>query len=788
MSFITHLRQSWRVLASSPGFALFAILTMALGLGVGTAMFEVFESILLRPLPYRDAGSLVEVFSASPSFEILMSEADYESIRAAGLFERIALRHPEDFDFEGLGASEPAVAAMAASDEFFETLGTQARRGRTFSAKDGGAKVAVLSHGFWRRLGSDPDAVGKVVRLDSSLYTVIGVMPPDFELLDQSSLWVPLSPSDTVNHGSDSWVVARLRRDLSPGQLKARLDVMSANLSSPAMPFSYRIHSVREIVVGKYRPLLTILTGSILFVFLLACSNVSNLILARHSRRRVEFAIRVALGAEIPDLLFPLLAESGLICSSGLAIGLVLSRWIREATQRMIPVAMPRLDQAGLNSQVILFAAGLTGLSVLLVSVLPLIEIFRQTPHSPIKGARSGEQPGTLAGFSRRAVLLVANSALAMVLLVGAVLMLQSLTGLLAIDIGFSPKQLFTAAVCLSPSKYSTDQKVVSVFQDMLHNVALIHGLKHAAIANAIPLGGTGTSVQIETETGAGGRRQQFVEVSIASSGLFGVYGVPFLAGRDFEPSDAIGHPRVALVSQLAAKMLWPNESAIGKRFRGGWGSKGALTEVVGVVGDVRALKLQTPPAPTVYLPYTQVPSSTMFIVARSGLPVSPLTSAVSEAVKGVDRDQRLDNIRTGDDLLSASLREPEFVGGLLGGFSLLALLLSAIGVYGVVSYWVSQSTREIGVRIALGAQRTAVVRMVIGRTFRIAAVGLAAGLFVSLAVVHFLSSVLYEVQPRNPVSLLLGAAVVAAVTLVAAAAPAVRAATVDPIRALRCD
>jgi predicted permease len=559
-------------------------------------------------------------------------------------------------------------------------------------------------------------------------------------------------------------------------------------LSSPGTPFSYGTQSVREIVVGKHRPLLNILTGCILFVFLLACSNVSNLILARYTRRRAEFAIRIALGAEIPDLLVPLLAESGLICSSGFAIGLVLSGWIRALVQRMVPVAIPRLDQAALNSQTLLFAAGLTLLAILLVSVLPVLEIFRQTPHDLIKGARSGKQPRSQAGFSRRAVLLVVNSALAMVLLVGSVLMLQSLTRLLAIDVGFSPKQLFTAEVSLSSAKYSTDQKEVAGFQEMLRSVASIGGLRHAAIADAVPFGGTLMRVEIEAKTAAGEPRQRFVNVNVASSGLPGVYGIPFLAGRDFAATDSIGHPRVALVSQLAAKMLWPNESAIGKRFQGGWGSTGELTEVVGVVGDMRSTKLQTPSEPTVYLPYTQVPRSTMFIVARSGMPASALASAVSEAVRRVDRDQPIENVRNGDDLLSKSLREPKFVGGLLVGFSLLALLLSAIGVYGVVSYWVSQSTREIGVRIALGAQRGAVVGMMMGRTFRIVAGGLAAGLLISLAVVQILSSVLYEVEPRNPVALLLGAATVAAVTLIAAAAPAVRAATVDPIRALRYD
>ncbi len=749
-------------------------------------MCEVFESVLLRPLPYRDAGSLVEILSASPSMEWLVSPDGFESMRDAGLFERMALRHPKELDFAGFGTSEPELTSMAVSGEFFETLGTQAGWGRTLSAADRGTRVAVLSHGFWRKLGSDPDGIGKAVQLDGRLYTVVGVMPPDFELLDRSNLWIPLSPEDTKGHGSDSWVVARLRRDLSPRQLQARLDVISATLSSPSMPFTFRLHGVRDIIVGKYRPLLTILTGCILFVFLLACSNVSNLILARHTRRRAEFAIRIALGAEVPDLLLPLLAESGLICACGFAIGLVLSRWIRGAVQGMVPVTIPRLDQAVLNSEATLLAAGLTLLSVLLVSVLPVLEIFRQTPHSLIRGAGPGEPTGNRAGFSRRAVLLAVNSALAMVLLVGAVLMLQSLTGLLAIDLGFSPKQLFTAEVSLSPSRYSTDQKVVAVLQEMLRSVTSLGGLRHAALSDRVPFGGTRTSVEIETETETGESRQRFVNVNIASSGLSGVYGIPFLAGRDFQPADAIGHPRVALVSQLAARMLWPNQSAIGKKFRGGLGPNGEPTEVVGVVGDMRSTKLQTPPEPTVYLPYTQVPGSTMFIVTRSGIPASTLASAVSAAVRRVDKDQRLENIRTGDDLLAKSLREPKFVGGLLIAFSLLALLLSAIGVYGVVSYWVAQSTREIGVRIALGAQRAAVVRMVVGRTFRTVVGGLAAGMFISLAVVQILSSVLYEVQPRNPLALLLGAAVVAAVTLAAAAAPAVRAANLDPICALR--
>jgi putative ABC transport system permease protein len=795
LSFMIHLRRGIRGLAASPGFTLFAILTMALGLGVGTSIFEVFEAVLLRPLPYRDANTLVEVFAGFPSFQALVSRDDFESIRAAGLFERMALRHPKDFEFTGFGTSAPSVRGMAVSNDFFQVMGTAAAFGRTFSAADEGANsmdeppksnLAVLSHPFWRSLGSSPDSVGKAIRLDDTLYTVIGVMPPDFELLEGCKVWVPLQPKDTKGHGGDSRIAARLRGDLSNDQLKARLDIISATLSEPNMPYSYRLHRARDVIVGKFRPLLTILAGAILFVFLLACSNVSHLVLARQNRRRSEFAIRIALGAGRRELLWPLIAESSVICLCGMAVGLVLCGCITSLALKVVPANIPRLQLAGLNSQVMWFSAGLTVLSVLLVSILPAFEIFRHSPHNLMKGG--AEPSGARTGLSRRAVLLVVNSALAMVLLAGAVLMLQTLSGLLAIDLGFSPKELFTAEISLSTANSSTEQRRVTVLGDMMRSIASVHGLEHVAMADGVPFGGTSTSVEITAQTNTEESRRRFVNVQVASSGLSRVYEIPFLAGRDLEPTDVVGRPRVALVSRTLAQMLWPGENPIGKKFQGGWGSKGQLTEVVGEVGDMRSIKLQTPPSPTVYLPYTQVPSSSMFIVARSPIPTPALASALSSAIETVDKDQRLENIRTGSDLLSASLREPKFIGGLLIGFSALALLLSAVGVYGVVSYWVAQSTREIGVRIALGARPAAVVRMVIGGTLGIVSMGLAAGLAIALGSVQVLSGFLYEVQPRNPVALLLGAGIVGLMTVIAASVPAIRAASVDPICALRCD
>jgi predicted permease len=790
---LIYVRQALRSLTTNPGVALSSVVTVALGLGIGTAMFEIFESVLLRPLPYRDAGGLVEVLAAYPSFDSYVSHKDFESLREGGAFRGIALTHgPKELDFAGLGATQSSVPTMAVSKEFFDLMGTPTQIGRTISAADveSNSKVALLSYPFWHRLGASPDAIGRTVRLDDRLYTVIGVMPPGFELLYGSSLWVPLLPEDTKGHGHDSRIVARLRGDLTPGQLEAQLDAVSAALSGTNLPYSYRykMRSVRETIAGKHRPLLLILAGSVLFVFLLACSNVSHLFLARHTKRRAEFAVRIALGAGRLDLLLPVLGESAFICSCGLAFGLFLSHWIRRAAQGLIPVELPRLDQAGLNIETLMFAVGLTVLSVFVVFALPAFEIFRQEPLSVIKGAASGEQSGPSGGFSRRAALLMVNSALAMVLSVGALLLLQSLVGLLAIDVGFSPSRLFTAEVSLPAKQYDAGPRTVVAFQEILRRVGSLGGISHAAISDRVPFGGTGVSVEIETKTNTGDSRQRFVNFERVSLGLSGVYGIPLVAGRDFEPTDVAGRSRVALVNQTLARMFWPSETAIGKRFRGGFGTKDELTEVVGVVGDMRSVKLETPPVPTVYVPFTQAPSNSMFVVARSSLPAGALTSAVEGAVQAGDRSLRIENVRTGNDLLSKSLRQPEFLSGLLTAFSALALLLSAVGVYGVISYWVEQSTREIGVRIALGARPFGVVRMVIGRTLRTVGVGLVAGLIIALVVVQVLNSVLYGVQPRNPVALSLGALVVAVVTVVAAAGPALRAASLDPMIALRHD
>ena len=809
------LRFTLRSLGRSPAFTLTAALTVALGVGSNTAMFSVADAVLLRPLPYSEPAGLVMLWSRWTDFpdRTWISVAEYYLYRdQARSFADVAAFSPRAVNLTG--ADEPErVEGVDVTASLFQVLGVEAALGRTFRpdegepGKDG---VVVLGDGLWRRrFGADPKVVGRAIELSGTRRTVIGVMPAGFRLpLDftggrPSELWLPMEmdrseampyPPNGGSHGY--YGLARLAPGAAAASAAAELRTLIAGLAEqgiydPDRHFETLVVPFEEQVTGAVRPAVLVLLGAVGFVLLIACANVASLLLARRESREREMAVRGALGAGTRDVLRQLLTESLLLAGLGGVAGLWLADTAVDLLVRLQPANLPRVAEVAIDGRVLAFSLGVTLLTGLLFGLLPALQAARPDLQGALKqGAR------TVAGGRQglRRALVVVEVAMAVMLVAGAGLMVRTVRHLLAIDPGFESEGVLTLRLTAPQASYPEPQQVVALNDALLGRVRALPGVLSA---------GATTSLALTSELGDWGFRIEGRETPegdnprgdwlAVTPGYFESLGIPLVAGRTFADADHRQAPLAAVINEELARYYWPEGDALGKRIRSG-GDVTAWMTVVGIVGDVRHNGLTSEPRRMWYRPYAQLaasagflPRSVSLVIRTAGEPRA-LVGPVREAVRSLDAALPLAEVRTMEEVVSSATAQPRFTMLLLLSFGGLALAMAALGVYGVMAYSVAQRTREIGIRVALGAGRREVLGGVVGQAMALAAAGLAIGLAGALALSGALTSLLYGVSATDPATLAAVAAVVAAMALAASLIPGRRATRVDPIVALRND
>ncbi len=812
---VQDMRYALRALAKSPGFTAAAVLTLALGIGTNTATFSVVRAVLLRPLPYADGGRAVMVFEHDSAGNVrLASFPTFEDWRTAATaaLDGLAYVRGRGTVLKSAAGAERLVGAYV-TDDFFHVLREPALVGRTFQADDmraGAAPVVVLSHHLWRRrFGGDPAAVGRAVTLGDFTYTVVGVMPSDFGYPTWADLWAPLATIAATDRAvaergfhADSRVVGRLRAGTDSAGAERLLGTVAARLATeyPLENAGWGAVSVvpvsGDVVGDDVAPRLRLLTAAVALVLLIACVNIANLSLARGAGHSRELAIRAALGAGGGALLRRLFAESALLALGGGVAGLVGALWATDWIRAHAADALPRMEEVGIDGGVVAFTGVVLALAAVLFGLLPTL---RAAPHNLANaltdravGARTGRWQGRL-----RSWLVVSEVALALMLVAGAGLLIRSLWHLQQVDPGFRLEHLLSLQVEPPSPRYDDPARALDLYRHLAEAAGAVPGVRAAALTNHVPFSGASMPSRIEVEgtpTRPAGDEQALFRVVDAA--YFSTMQIPLVRGRGFTRSD-IDHPGDALiVNQALARRYWPGSDPVGRRMtvyksaqgRPDFGQPVRAT-VVGVVGDVRHYGLDIDVVPEVYLPYTLTAWPRMALVVRTG-DDSARTAGLRRAVLAVDPDIPLEGpslwagVHEVSELLDSTLAPRRLANHLLIAFAVPALLLAALGIYGVIAYLVTGRTREIGIRMALGAERRDVLRLVLGQGMRLALLGVALGAAGALAAAQLLASQLYGVTATDPATLI-GAA---AVGLLASYLPARHATRVNPVRALRQD
>jgi putative ABC transport system permease protein len=721
------------------------------------------------------------------------------------VFENMAIYHYGGFTLTA-GDHAESVDATGVSGDFFATLGVQPTLGRTFTAEDdkpGQSHVVVLSNRFWQEhFGSNRDIVGRTITLDGASYSVLGVMPPSFRFPDYALMWTPLGWTDqekAIRGNHNDLVIARLKPGVDLKQAQTEMNTISSRLAQQYPEedkgWGATVLPLQADLVSDVRPALLVLLGAVGFILLIACVNVANLSLARIFSRHKEIAIRTAMGASSARILRQILAESVFLALLGGALGLAFSHFGVRLIMAFLANRLPESTEAGLNVEVLAFTAIVSVFTGIAAGIFPAIHLSRSNVNQALKEGlgRTGSDSG---GNATRSALVVVEVSLSLVLLVGAGLMIRSFQFLGQVDPGFDSSGVLTMSAAVSRTKFSQAQEELSFFQRVLERVRALPGVVSAGLVDDIPFGGDGSHqpVAVEGRPVVPTSEQPEVDVAIISSGYVSAMRIPVLRGRDFTDSDVAGRPAAILISQSMAKQFWPNENPIGKHVTLSF-FPGVAREVVGVVGDVKSDGLdQTRTASGLYMPLGQVSavanetwrSFSMTIVVRTASNPTSLVSAVTSAVRETDRDVPVLDVRTMDELVASSLSQQRFSLLLLGAFALLAVLLAAVGIYSVLSYSVRRRVQEIGIRLALGARLSDVLRMIVIEGMKPTLLGVTIGIVGALALARVMSSLIYGVKPTDPITFLAVATVLAVVALFATIVPAYRAAKVDPMVALR--
>ncbi len=802
------LRYGLRMLAKSPGFTAVAVITLALGIGANTAIFSAVYAVLLKPLPFASPDQLVRVFEANEAAGITGGGCSYQEYlewrRQNHVFSGMAAVQGHELTLTG--RDEPMVVKVGdVTADFFSVLGVAPLAGRTFlpaDGEEGSAPVAVLSEGLWRsRFGADPDLIGRTIDLDKRPFTVVGVMPGNFRFeLDGrgGQLWIqvvqdPLfGPLTKRPGGHYLTAIARLKPGVSATQGQAEMDALGPRLAQQYRPGDdgWAIHtiSLRRVLAEDATAPLLVLLAAVGLVLLIACANVANLLLARATSRAKEFAVRAALGAGRTRILRQLLTESAVLGLLGAAVGIGLAYWGIQGLSGLLPAGFPSVESIRMEGSVLAFSLLLSLGASLLFGVAPAL--FAADPRLQTTLQESAGRPGEGKGRRRaRNFLVAAEITLAMVLLVGAGLLIRSFAALMSVYPGFDTRQLLKAEVSLPRFQYSTPQQWVDFSNDVLARVQAQPDLRDTAVAVPLPLAdqSSNLSFRIANAPALPPGRINAADFESVSPNYFHVVGIPLLRGRYFSQQDAMSTPRVAIISEALARLYFPHQDPLGRQLIFGFPlDSDVKREIVGVVGDVRDTALNQAPGPMMYVPFAQVPLWGVVLVVKTSSSASAAAHAIRLRVHEVDRDLPVTDIQWMSEAVDASLGQTRLRTWLLGLFGAMALALAAIGIFGVVSYSVSCRTHEIGIRMALGATRANVLRLILRESAKPVLLGLALGIPAALALARFLSSLLYGVRPSDPLTLAGVAILLLLVAIAASVIPARRATKVDPMVALR--
>jgi putative ABC transport system permease protein len=819
--FLQDVRYACRMLLKTPGFTLVAILTLALGIGANIAAFSIVDGVLLRPLPFNHSEQLVRVFDdlrSSNAKDVGMSVPQFWDYRdRAGIFQDIAVIWPIPANLTEVERPE-RIEVLATSANYFTMLGAQPALGRVFTQKDdvpGFINAVVLSDGFWHReFGGDPKAIGKSIRLDGDLYQIFGVMPPGFHhpgktleteedayiAAGYNALPFPTPPLRSVRMLPGA--IARLKPGLSIAAAQARLEGFDAGLARDyatdypaAAGWAPRLVSVQRDLTANVRAELFVLFAAVGFVLLIACVNLANLLLARASGRHREIAIRLALGAGRGRLIGQLLTESVLLAFVSGCVALVTVVLLKNALLNFAPADIPRLSEVTISPSVLFFALLVSILTGVVFGLAPALQAASPNQISSLREGSRG------SGSSKRqmrvsSALVASEIALSLILLIGAGLFLRSFWQILQVRPGFNPHHVVTAQMWLSypndptQNRYFTTPKRAAFMREVLRRVSALPGVEEASIGGggSLPLVPARNQVPFTIEgRPADSERTPVAEFASVTPGHFHALEIPLLSGRNLTDADDDKGQPVAVVDEAFAHQYWPGDTPIGKRVRpGSFLSTSPWLNIIGIVGNVKSESLETQVAPHIYLSDFQSPSYSSVVYARTAADPGKIGDAIRREVQSVDPDVPVFAVRSMEEVVARSMAERRFALEILGFFAFIALLLACIGIYGVMAYTFSQRTHEIGIRIALGAQRQHILRMALGEGMLLVAFGLAAGLFGALLLTQFLRSMLFAVKPTDPVTFIAIAALLAAVALLACYIPAHRATRVDPLVALR--
>jgi putative ABC transport system permease protein len=793
-----------RVLIKNPAYTLAAIVTLALGIGATTAIFTVTNALLLRPFPYRAPEQLVSLSVKDQSKEFGGTLLRYELIRdRSQSFESVAAWANDNLNLTGHG--EPLQVAIArVTPNFFPTLGVQPQLGRSFTEDEGrpeGAPVVMLSDSLWRtRFNAAPGILGQTVTLDTTPYTVIGVLPANvqFPFIGEAQIWSPryfefslMTPQRLRMGVGYLGYLARLRPGTSQPSAEAELAVLNRQYreQNPTAPdadpaIAMKADPLRETVVGDVRGKVLVLSAAVAVVFLIACANVTSLLLSRALSRRREMAVRAALGAGRQTLIQQLLTESLIIAVLAGVVGVALG-W--AATRALVAWGAGQLPQGvpiGMDLRVLLFTLGLSLLTGIIFGTVPALQLSRVDLQSSLRDEGRSSSAGRHRSRMKSA-LVVGQVALSLLLLVGAGLLLRSFQRLVGVDPGFDTQSVLAMNVSLPTVKYAKPEQQIAFFDELLRKVNELPGVRSAAISAALPL----TSKRITPMLPDGQlnvplSERPFIDIEAISPHWFQTMRVPMRAGREFNLADNAQAPKVIVINETFARRFWPNENSVGKHVLIGRATQ--PTEVVGVAGDVKNKGLAQESQPQVYIPFPQLPWGNMNLLVRTAVPPLTMTSAIRAQIAALDPDQPVTGIQTVDQLMDTSRAQPRFTMLLLGGFASLALLLAIIGIYGVLAYSVAERRLELGIRLALGAERHQILRMIVRQGLTLAISGIVIGLIAALLLTHLMASLLYKTGARDLATFVLVPVLFLGIALLASYLPARRTTEVNPVETLR--
>jgi len=806
-TFLQDIRYGLRRIVQNPGFSAIAVLTLALGIGATSTIFSVVNAVLLRPLPFHDPQHLVAVSQVTTDTQagaVPMSFTKYEAIRdQSQSLARIAVYYPISPSLGG--ESEPEqIAAARVSGDLFGLLGVAPQLGRGFDAAEmtpGGADAAVITDGLWhRRFGGEPTVLGRTLRLDGKDITVVGVLPAAFRFplqLPEPQVWMPrvsepdaLTPAQVHSGASYLSFVARLQPGRTIAQAQAELDTINARYREQygsyvdATRFRLQAQSLAESLVGTSRPPLALLLAAVAFVLLIVCTNVASLQLARGSARVREMAVRKALGASRVRLVRQLLVESLALSLVGGALGLLLALAAVPLAQQITAGTLPRLEETRVDGTVLLFSLALCGLTAVAFGVVPALHASRGDLQTGLRQGGRGSSDG--AARSRLRVLFVGEVAVALVLLTGAGLLVRSLAGLVSVDPGFKPQGVTAIPITLPVARYSQPARQADLFRQLLERAAALPGVKAAAATSYVPLSGAFRFVFFcpEGRVCEGIGKDPVIAQRQITPDYFEATRTPLRRGRAFTAADTAQSLPVVIVNETTARRYWPGADPIGKHLANSRDK--VQREVVGVAADVKFRSLDAPNIEEMYLPLAQSPWPSMTVLVRSDADPRPLVAAVRQELARLDPDIAVSGVQSLDEIVSGSVAQPQLVERVVAVFAALALVLASIGIYGVMSYSVAERTRELAVRMALGAGPREILRLVLGEGLGLTAAGLVLGLAVSLAATRLMSSLLFGVSATDPVTFGGAVGVLAATALLASFLPARRGMRLSPVRALR--